>query len=321
MDPFPSETTSSNTNTKRPALPLTSESKYTPLNSISTLEHSAPVADVMDALLPTTESAPSPQAGPEVPAYPAPLPDSFTTSAQNKVDMMAKEANEEEVTEEETAVEEADASLDTSSVQPSSTNGVAEVELEGPSITLPPCHLEDPLVSPIAQPEELRLPNGLPLPAPRDPNAPAINTLEHDDSPIAEPDVSQQPDTLTSTAEAATQRVPASTVPADQPAPAHTVDEVPVKEAVQTEPAQPEAKDTVQPVLDDKENAPEPQSDTREETSSPAEPVSTADNVPETMPASPPPAGEEKEDPLSTQTVTPPLVETIMQGQSLSVCL
>ncbi|XP_013881883.1 eukaryotic translation initiation factor 4 gamma 1 [Austrofundulus limnaeus] len=308
-DPFPPETTSSNTNTKRPALPLMSESRNNPLNSVSTLEHSAPVADVMDAPLAPRESAPIPQSGPEVPAYPAPLPDSVTTcSAQNIVDMMVQEANEEELTEEETTVEEADASLDTSSVQPSGTNGVAEVELVGPSVTLPPCHLEDPLESPIAQPEELRLPNGLPLPAPGDPEAPAVNTSEHDDSPIAEPDVSTQPDTLTSVTEAA------STVPTDQSAPAHAVEEVHVEEAVQAE-AQPEAQDTVhKAVLDDQENAPEPQSNTREETSSPAEPVSTSDKVPETTPASPPPAAEEKVDTPSTQTITPTLVETIMQA-------
>ncbi|KAK1900407.1 hypothetical protein KUDE01_001194, partial [Dissostichus eleginoides] len=52
-----------------------------------------------------------------------------------------------------------------------------------------------PLESPIAQPEELRLPNGLPLPAPRDPEVPetitARTTTERDDSPIAEPDISE----------------------------------------------------------------------------------------------------------------------------------
>lgn len=232
---------------------------------------------------------------------------------------MVKEGDEEEFTEEEATVEEADASLDTSSVQSSSSNGVAEVELGGPSVTLPPCHLEDPLESPIAQPEELRLPNGLPLPAARDPEASAINTSERDDSPIAEPDVSQQPDMLTSVTEVPTLKVTASAVPTDQSAPADIVEEVHVKEAVQAEPAQPGAQDTVHStVLDDKENAPELQPNTREETSSPAEPVPTADNVPETMPASPPPAAEEKEDTPSTQTVTPTLVETIMQGQCRS---
>uniref|UniRef100_A0A3Q3ARZ8 Eukaryotic translation initiation factor 4 gamma 1 n=1 Tax=Kryptolebias marmoratus TaxID=37003 RepID=A0A3Q3ARZ8_KRYMA len=315
-DPFPSEPTSSDTNTKAPIPPPLSESKNEPLNTICTPAPSASVTDVIDAPLPSRESSPTPQSGPEVPAYPAPLPNPFpSSSAQNKMDLIIKEAEEEVVTGEESTLEDADASLAKSSAQPSSTNGVAEVELEKPSVTLPPCHLEDPLESPIAQPEELRLSNGLPLPAPQDPEAPVVSTSEHDDSPIAEPDVSQQPVLLTFVTEAAKQIVTASTVPADQSAPTNIDEEVPVKAAVQPEPAQPEAQDMApETVLNVEENAPLLQPNTREETSSPAEPVSTADSMPETMPAPPPPTAEEKEDILATQIVTPTVVETTMQA-------
>uniref|UniRef100_A0A3Q3G4S0 Eukaryotic translation initiation factor 4 gamma 1 n=1 Tax=Kryptolebias marmoratus TaxID=37003 RepID=A0A3Q3G4S0_KRYMA len=252
-DPFPSEPTSSDTNTKAPIPPPLSESKNEPLNTICTPAPSASVTDVIDAPLPSRESSPTPQSGPEVPAYPAPLPNPFpSSSAQNKMDLIIKEAEEEVVTGEESTLEDADASLAKSSAQPSSTNGVAEVELEKPSVTLPPCHLEDPLESPIAQPEELRLSNGLPLP----------------------------PVLLTFVTEAAKQIVTASTVPADQSAPTNIDEEVPVKAAVQPEPAQPEAQDMApETVLNVEENAPLLQPNTREETSSPAEPVSTADTA------------------------------------------
>ncbi|XP_037533293.1 eukaryotic translation initiation factor 4 gamma 1 [Nematolebias whitei] len=303
----PSESTSVDANTNVPDLPLLSESKKASLDAISTLAPSAPVADVMDAPLPPRESAPTPQSGPEVPAYPAPLPDPFpTSSAQNKMDMLVNEATEEVVTKEDATVEETDA-LDPSTAQPSNTNGVGGVELERPLVMLPPCHLDDPLESPIAQPEELCLRNGLPLPAPRDPDAPVIGTSEQDDSPIAEPDVSQ-----TSVTEVAKQIVTNPTEPTDQSGPAHIVEDFPVKAVVQAEPAQPEAQDTLpKAVLDVKDNDPVPQSDTREETSSLAGPVSTADSTPEPMPA---PPTSTAEDTPSTQTVTPTHVETNMQA-------
>lgn len=306
----PLETTSSDANTNAPDLPLLSKSKKAFLDAVSMLAPSAPVADVMDVPLPPRESAPTPPSGPEVPAYPAPLPDPFPTpSAQNKMDMLVNEATEEVLTEEDDAVEETDA-LDPSTTQPSNTNGVGEVELERPLVMLPPYHLDDPLESPIAQPEELCLRNS--LPAPRDPVAPVVGMSEQDDSPIAEPDVSQ-PVTLSSVTEVAKQIV---TDPTDPSGPAHVVEDFPVKEVVQAEPAQPEAQDTLpKAVLDVKHNDPVPQSDTREDTSSPAGPVSTADSTPEPMPAPPPSTAEEKEDTPSTQTVTPTHVETNMQGQ------
>uniref|UniRef100_A0A3P8PWZ7 Eukaryotic translation initiation factor 4 gamma 1 n=1 Tax=Astatotilapia calliptera TaxID=8154 RepID=A0A3P8PWZ7_ASTCA len=193
-DSIPTEAKTSDTNTKTPLPAPLSEAENTPINTISALAPSPPVPDVMDAPPSHKEPTPPPQSAPEIPAYPAPLPDPVPTSAAlNKVDNKAPEVKEEVAKEEETKAEENVTSVDTPQTPPSSTNGVAELEPERLSVTLPPSHLEDPLESPIAQPEELRLPNGLPLPAPQDPEAPAVNTAERDDSPIAEPDVSQQP--------------------------------------------------------------------------------------------------------------------------------
>uniref|UniRef100_A0A3Q1ALL0 Eukaryotic translation initiation factor 4 gamma 1 n=1 Tax=Amphiprion ocellaris TaxID=80972 RepID=A0A3Q1ALL0_AMPOC len=280
-------------------------------------------ADVMDAPPPPREPTPPLQSAPEVPAYPAPLPDPVPNSAaQNKTDKKATEAKEEVVKEVETKAEEAAASLDTPPAPPSTTNGVAEVEPEKLSVTLPPTHLEAPLESPIAQPEELRLPNGLPLPAPQDPEAPAVSTAERDDSPIAEPDISQQAVMQTCTAvpqAAPTAAVQTTPSPIDQSAPAPAVQEGPAEPVVQAAPAQPEVQETVPTVdLHIKEDAPILESNAKEETTSPAETVSIVDGTPETVPTPPPPTVEEREDtPPPPQTVAPALVETTMQGQLL----
>ncbi|XP_018539590.1 eukaryotic translation initiation factor 4 gamma 1 isoform X6 [Lates calcarifer] len=319
-DPIPTEATSSDTNTKPPAPPLLSESEDAPLNTISTLAPSAPAADMMDAPQPPREPTPTPQSAPEVPAYPAPLPDPVSIStAQDKMDKKAAAEEEEEVEKElENKAEEAAASLDTPPAPPSTTNGVALVEPERLSVMLPPTHLETPLESPIAQPEELCLPNGLPLPAPQDPEAPAISAAERDDSPIAEPDVIQQPVIQTSTAisqAAPTTTVQATTPPVDKPAPAPAVQEIPAEPVIQAAPVQAEEEDTAPAVaLDVKEDTAVPQSTAKEETPSPAETVSIADSTPETVPTPPPSTAEEREEIPPPQTVTPALVETTMQA-------
>ncbi|XP_030599863.1 eukaryotic translation initiation factor 4 gamma 1 [Archocentrus centrarchus] len=318
-DSIPTEANTSDTNTKTPLPPLLSEAENTPENTISTLAPNVPVPDVMDAPAPRRDPTPPPQSAPEVPAYPAPFPDLvLTSSAQNKTDKKATEAEEEvtkeEVAEEEEAKAEKDVMfLDTPQTPPSSTNGVTELEPERLSVELPPSHLEDPLESPIAQPEELRLPNGLPLPAPQDPEAPADSAAEHDDSPIAEPDVSQQP--ISHTSAASTQAAPhveAIPPPVEHSTPAPTVQEA---EPPQAAPIQPEAHDPVPAVtLDVKEDTPVPQSNTKEETPSPTEMDSIADSTPEAVPT-PPPTAEEREDtPPPPQTVTPAPVETTMQA-------
>uniref|UniRef100_A0A8D0DGP7 Eukaryotic translation initiation factor 4 gamma 1 n=1 Tax=Sander lucioperca TaxID=283035 RepID=A0A8D0DGP7_SANLU len=254
-----------------------------------------------------------PGESPEVPAYPAPLPDPVPTSAaQDKTDKKITEAKEKEVLKEKEAKAEEAAA-------PPSTNGVAEVEPESPTVMLPPSHLET-LESPIAQPEELRLPNGLPLPAPQDPEVPATSPTECDDSPIAEPDISEQ--SVIQTSAAITQAAPtpvfqAPPAPVDQPAPAPAVQEILAEPAIQAAPTQPEVQETVPPVaLDIKEDIPVPQSTAKEEKPSPAEPVSIVDNdrTPETVPTPPPPTAEEREDTPPPQTVTPALVETTMQA-------
>ncbi|XP_045929336.1 eukaryotic translation initiation factor 4 gamma 1-like isoform X3 [Micropterus dolomieu] len=326
-DPIPTEATSPDTNTKPPSPPLLSEAEDPSLDTISTLAPSAAVADVMDAPPPPRERTPTPQSAPEVPAYPAPLPDPVPTSAaQDKTDKKDTEAKEEVMVEEEAKAEEEAASLDTPFAPSSTINGVAKVEPERLSVMLPPSPLEAPLESPIAQPEELRLPNGLPLPAPQDPEVPAVSTAERDDSPIAEPDdspiaepvTSQQPVIQTSTTITRAAPTPvdqATPAPVDQPAPAPAVQEIPADPIVQAAPAPPEVKETVPPVtLDVKEDSPVPQSAAKEEKPSPAEAVSKADSTPETVPTPPPPTAEEREDTPPPQTVIPTLVETTMHA-------
>ncbi|KAL7400527.1 hypothetical protein ABVT39_013470 [Epinephelus coioides] len=336
-DHIPTEATSSDTNTKPPTPPLLSEAEDVPLNTSPTPASSAPVADVMDAPPPAREPTPPLTSAPEVPAYPAPLPDPVPTSAaQDKTDKKFTDAKEEEeeVKEEEAEAEEAAASLDMPLAPPSTTNGVAEVEPERLSVHLPPSHLEAPLESPIAQPEELCLPNGLPLPAPQDPEVPVACATERDDSPIAEPEISEQQviQTCTAIAQAApTPVVQATPAPVDQPAPAPApaptpapapapaptpaVQEIPADPVVQAAPAQPEVQDPVPPVaLDVKEDTPVPQSTAKEEKPSPVETVSIPDSAPETVPTPPPPTAEEREDTPPPQTVTPALVETTMQA-------
>ncbi|XP_036928829.1 eukaryotic translation initiation factor 4 gamma 1-like isoform X1 [Acanthopagrus latus] len=322
-DPIPTDATSSDTNTKPSSPPVLSAAEDNTLDTISTLAPSTLVADVMDAPPPPREPTPPPQSAPEVPAYPAPLPDPVPTSAaQDKMDKKATEVMEEEeevvVKEDEAVVEEAVLSSDTSLAPSSTANGVTDVEPERLSVVLPLSQLEAPLESPIAQPEELRLPNGLPLPAPQDPEVPIVNLAEHDDSPIAEPDISQQPTIHTSAATihaAPTPVVQAVPAAVDQPGPAATVQEIPSDPVVYAAPTQLAVKDTVPPVaLDVKDETPVPQSAAEEEKPSPAETVSIADSAPETVPTPPPSTAEEREDTPPPQMVTPALVETTMQA-------
>ncbi|XP_075330157.1 eukaryotic translation initiation factor 4 gamma 1 isoform X6 [Odontesthes bonariensis] len=313
-DPILTEATFSDTNTETSSPPLLSESENTPLNTISTFASSAPVADVMDA------PPQPPQSAPEVPAYPAPLPDPIPTSdVQNETNT---EAKEEVVKEVETEAEEANISLDTPHTPPSTSNGVAELETDSPSVVLPPSPLEDSLESPIAQPEELCLPNGLPLPTPQDPEALAISTAERDDSPIAEPDISQPSAMQTSPAviEAAAKPIVQTTpVPLDEPAPAPTVEEDTDEVVIQATPAQPEVQQTAPNVAPGvKEDTAMPQSSAEEEASSPVETVSIDDSRPETVPTPPPTTAEGRENTPPPQTVTPAPVEATMQA-ALSV--
>ncbi|KAM4743217.1 eukaryotic translation initiation factor 4 gamma 1-like isoform 2-T2 [Anableps anableps] len=312
VDPILTETPSSVVKVSAPS-PL-SESIHTPLSKPAP---SAPAADVMDAPSPQRGPTPSPPSAPEVPAYPAPLPGPISIcSGQNKTENTNSIVKEEESREEETKVDEIKASLDSSSPQAPSSNGVADMELEKSSVTLPPIHSEDTLESPIAQPEELHLPNGLPLSAPQNPHGPAVNTSERDDSPIAEPVLSQQSVTQSCAAEAAgKETVLATPAAVNQSASTPAVEEAPTEAVVLPKPSEPEVQDVVTEVIPEvKEEAPQLPTDAKEETPSPTETVSSADNTSETMSAHPPPTAEEKEGDPSPPTVTPSPVETTMQA-------
>uniref|UniRef100_A0A672INC2 Eukaryotic translation initiation factor 4 gamma 1 n=1 Tax=Salarias fasciatus TaxID=181472 RepID=A0A672INC2_SALFA len=320
-DPIPAESPPTDTDTKTPTPPLLIQEETAPLNTTPSFAPSAPVADVMDAPPPLREATPPPQSAPEIPAYPAPLPDPVPAcAAQDRSDKKATE-----VVEEVEPVAEEAASRDTPLAASSATNGVADIETEAEPekllVTLPPCHLEAPLESPIAQPEELRLPNGLPLPAPQDPEAPAVSTAERDDSPIAEPDVERDSvaqvcaPTAQAVPEPAVQVVPepalqATPAPVVQPEPEPAVQEIP-KAAEDPEPALPEAQDPA-PVVEPDVTPVEP--DAKEETPSPVETVSLAESPSETVPSPPPPEAEEREGTPPPQPAAPALVETTMQA-------
>eukprot|EP00066_Takifugu_rubripes_P017811 XP_011607077.1 PREDICTED: eukaryotic translation initiation factor 4 gamma 1 isoform X1 [Takifugu rubripes] len=322
-DPVPAETTSSDPNTKSPSPHLLSEPEDVSLHTVSTLRPSA-VAEEMDPAPPSTEGLHS---APEVPAYPAPLPDPVRTCTAKSEKAAAPEEEEEEEEEvEEEEVEEqvevvkageADPSSDPLAAPPSTSNGVAEVETDRPAAVFPPSRVETTLESPIAQPEELCLPNGLPLPAPQDPEVPAADPGERDDSPIAEPDITQ--DSLAQTASATAEMAETPVVQAAEQ-PAAAPQEISVEQVAQAVPVESEVQETVPAdaapteTADVEESPPMPQPTAEEEKPSSAETVSITDSTSEPVPASPPPTAEEREDIPPPLTATPALVETTMQA-------
>lgn len=274
----------------------------------------------MDPAPPSTEGL---HLAPEVPAYPAPLPDLVRTctAKSEKAATPEEEDKEEEEVEEQVEVVkagEADPSSDPLAAPPSTSNGVAEVETDRPAAVFPPSRVETTLESPIAQPEELCLPNGLPLPAPQDPEVPAVDPGEHDDSPIAEPDITQ--DSLAQTASATAEMAETPVVQAAEQ-PAAAPQESSVEQVAQAVPVESEVQETVPAdaapteTADVEESPPMPQPTAEEEKPSPAETVSITDSTSEPVPASPPPTAEEREDIPPPLTATPALVETTMQGQ------
>ncbi|KAM9318383.1 eukaryotic translation initiation factor 4 gamma 1-like isoform 3-T4 [Pholidichthys leucotaenia] len=313
--PITQESNSSDTNTKIPTPPLQADTDDTHLNTGPTLAHSCPVGDMMDALLHPGECTGNPQSAPEVPAYPAPLPDPVSLSpVQNK---KALEAKEEVTKQVDTIAEEGASCVDTPVAPPTSSNGLTDGEPERLSVTLPPSHLDDPLESPIAQPEELCLPNGLPLSAPHDPEAPAVSMADRDDSPIAEPDITLQP--ISEASQPTPSIVPQTTLsPTELSDPLPTVQEGPAEPVVQAAPTQIEVQDTVHGVtINVSDDSSAPQLNPKEETPSPTETVSIAETVPEIAPTPPSPRRGEREEtppPPPPQTVSP--VET-MQAISM----
>uniref|UniRef100_A0A8C7IK53 Eukaryotic translation initiation factor 4 gamma 1 n=1 Tax=Oncorhynchus kisutch TaxID=8019 RepID=A0A8C7IK53_ONCKI len=189
------------TNSKSPSL---SQDLPTP-PSVTTTHHTtvpttpqpstSPIADTMDA----PAAAPAPSA-PEVPAYPAPLPEPRPTPAAEEREEVKIKEEVAEARQEVTTSSKPEPSLAPVITPSSSTNGISatqpppakEEEPAALSINMPtPQAAEPPPESPIAQPEELRLPNGLPLPSPQDPEKMSAESSECDVSPIAEPEVAQ----------------------------------------------------------------------------------------------------------------------------------
>lgn len=314
-DSVPTETTSSDINTKPPLL-SEPEAPSSPDTIAATVPSDIAVADIMDAPLPPLEA---PQSAPEVPAYPAPLPDPVRASAaaEKTSKSEAAEVSEEALKVEDLKTEEPAASSDAPVEPPSTANGVLEVKAETLTVSLPSSPQEGALESPIAQPEELCLPNGLPLPAPQDPEMPVVNLAERDDSPIAEPVVAQEDasqDPSPSVVQAAPAPVEATPADVDPPAPA--VQEVSAVPVTQEAPLQPEVPDAVPAVAEDEEKeTPVPLPAAKEEKPLPAEVPLVSDTASETVPTPPPTATEEREDTPNPPTVTPTPVETTMQGQ------
>uniref|UniRef100_A0A8C7UF16 Eukaryotic translation initiation factor 4 gamma 1 n=1 Tax=Oncorhynchus mykiss TaxID=8022 RepID=A0A8C7UF16_ONCMY len=202
----PTEVKLPDTDSKSPSLPQdlpTSPRVTTTLHTTAPgtpPPSTCPIADMMDAPAPAAAPALSP---PKVPAYPAPLPEPRPTPAAEEQPSAAKEAQvkEKEIKEVTEAREVTTSSKPEPSLAPvtnpsSSTNGMSatqplpEEEPVALSITMPSLQAaEPPLESPIAQPEELRLPNGLPLPSSQDPEKVSAELSECDLSPIAEPEV------------------------------------------------------------------------------------------------------------------------------------
>ncbi|XP_056138954.1 eukaryotic translation initiation factor 4 gamma 1-like isoform X2 [Lampris incognitus] len=314
------EVTSSDTNTNvpSPSLDAPASSDDTPLDTITAPPSHAPISDVMDAPPQAREPTPTPLSAPEVPAYPAPIPDPIpATASQEKTDKRDEGMPEEEKEEKEekgvskVQESEADAAIASSAAAPAlpfTTNGLAEMEAPGPSVTLPSSHVEAPLESPIAQPEELCLPNGLPLPDPQDPEALAISLEERDDSPIAEPDVVKQ--VVLPVSAPVPQSVP---TPVVQATPAVDTEATPAS-IVQATFTQPQVEETVPPVtLDIKVDTKMPVPVTMSETPAPIETVAVVTTLPETTPT-PPPVTDEREDDPPPQTANPGSGETPMQA-------
>uniref|UniRef100_A0A3Q2Y5H3 Eukaryotic translation initiation factor 4 gamma 1 n=1 Tax=Hippocampus comes TaxID=109280 RepID=A0A3Q2Y5H3_HIPCM len=298
-DLTPAEATLSDMNNQPTTPSVISE---TPVSTIC-ISPPAPIVAITDIMFAATsprELTPEPQSAPEVPAYPAPLPDPMPTSAvQENPERTATNLEEVDVMireeEEEVHSEDASSLMDKSHTLSSSANGVAIDVPKSPSVMLPSSHQESSLESPIAQPEELCLSNGLPLPSPQDPEALAVSAEEHDDSPIAEPDVCLQP--VIKTSKATMKAVPTSlvestTAPAAESVPTVSP-EVPAETITQAASSQPEAEETEKVVV-----PPEPE----------VVPATSA----ETQPPAPSPAledndltWEDKEDKLDSENIQP----------------
>ncbi|XP_049582920.1 eukaryotic translation initiation factor 4 gamma 1 isoform X2 [Syngnathus scovelli] len=295
----------SDINNKPATSSSSSEALETPVNTIC-ISPPASIVPITDRMYAPRELSPEPQPAPEVPAYPAPLPD-FTPTSAVKENLERKAKNLEEVDvviREEIQSENASSFLDTSLTRSSSTNGVAEDMPEIPSIRTPSTNQESPLESPIAQPEELSLSNGVPLPSPQDMVTPVTHTKACDDSPIAEPDVCLQP--VINPPKAINKPVPTSLVESTTAPVAESVStvslEAPVEAITQAASSQTEGEQTVPPVSQDTDKVtPMPQHSIGGATSPPLVADSKDDHDLETLKS-------------PAQNVLSALVETPMQA-------
>ncbi|XP_077467645.1 eukaryotic translation initiation factor 4 gamma 1 [Stigmatopora argus] len=238
--------------------PEDTASDVTPASIVAT-------TDIMYGTKPPRKQTTEPQSAPEVPAYPAPLSDpkhASTVLAKTVTNLEGVNAEIREEVQSEDVVSFMDHSLTPSS---STTNGASEIVPESPSVMLRSGCQESTLESPIAQPEEMSCFNGLPLSSPHMPEALLTSTEEFDDSPIAEPEVTQQLDNKTS--KAITKAVPK---PLIQPTNISITPSVSTqKPDVPNETVAQGASETVPPVSKDLNgNAPMSQSNATGETSS-----------------------------------------------------
>ncbi|XP_077421553.1 eukaryotic translation initiation factor 4 gamma 1 isoform X2 [Vanacampus margaritifer] len=292
--------TEADTNNKPTTPSLISEALETPVSTIC-------ISDIMSTPTSPRERTPQPQSAPEVPAYPAPLPDPMPGSAvQENPKRTATNPEKVDVVirEEEVQSEDASSLMDNSLTLSSSANGVAEDVPESPTVMLPSSRQGSPLESPIAQPEELCLSNGLPLPSSQDPQALYSSTEERDDSPIAEPDDCLQP--VIKTSNAINKAVPTSLVESITVPVVESVStispEVATETITQTASSQPQSEETVAPVSQDTNgDTLMPQYSAVGATSPPLVAGSKDDNDRETATSSP-------------QLVPNTLVETTMQA-------
>ncbi|XP_029571517.1 eukaryotic translation initiation factor 4 gamma 1 isoform X8 [Salmo trutta] len=251
--PAPTEVKLPDTNSKSPSLSQdlpTPPSVTTTLHTTTPQPSTSPIAD-MDAPAPAAAPAPS---APEVPAYPAPLPEPRPTPAAEEHPSPAKEEREE-VKEKEEEVAEA-----RQEPPPAKEEEPAALSINMPT----PQAAEPPLESPIAQPEELRLPNGLPLPSPQDPEKMSAESSECDVSPIAEPEVAQLQSEAPMPKPTPAPVVQATPAPVVQATPAPVVQATPAPVAQATPALAETATTTVvtAPRVEDEMDSPPPQSTT-----------------------------------------------------------
>ncbi|XP_036391933.1 eukaryotic translation initiation factor 4 gamma 1-like isoform X3 [Megalops cyprinoides] len=201
----------------------------------------APISDSVDA--PTASPAPAPastapQDTPPVALTTAEQPAAPKPEKEQEVEVNKEEEKPEEAVEEkEQAPEPEPAPATVPSAAPSTANGlgVEPPPAEECAVTPAPPQPEVPQESPITQPEEPLLSNGLAAPGAQDSEEASEESPECDVSPIAEPEVAQTQEALPA---AAAPPVPAVSAAPAPSAPASTTPPPPAEEREDTPPPQ-----------------------------------------------------------------------------------